>query len=50
MTNESYIIVEFCQSILMNLYFNKKQQRGEGAGPPPANYGRYAYDFLIIAK
>ena len=30
MTNESYIIVGFCQSILMNLSFHKKTR---GPGP-----------------
>ena len=42
MTNESYIIVAFCQSILMNLSFHKNNW--EARPLPPANYGRYAYD------
>ena len=29
MTNESYIIVGFCQSILMNLSFHKKKLGGQ---------------------
>ena len=41
MTNESNIIIGFCQSILMNLSFHK-QNWGGGAGPP-VNYRRYAY-------
>ena len=40
MTNESYIIVGFCQSILMYLSFHNTNWWGG----PPANYGRYAYD------
>ena len=44
MTNESYIILGFCQSILMNLSFHKKQR----GGLPPANYGRYAYDLFSL--
>ena len=43
MTNESYIIVGFCQSILVNLSFHKNNW---GGGQAPANYGRYVYDFL----
>ena len=41
MTNESYIIVGICQSILMNLSFHIKNG---GPGPPSVNYWRYSYD------
>ena len=45
MTNESYIIVGYCQSILMNLSFHKKKLGGLA---PSGNYGRYAYVLEII--
>ena len=38
-TKESYIIVGFCQSILINL------RKGPG---PRAHYGFYAYDWHVL--
>ena len=46
MTNEIYIIVGVCQSILMNLSFHKKN--GGPAPTPTINYGRYVYGRTIL--
>ena len=45
MTNESYIIVGYCQSILMNLSFHNKNG---GGGQAPGHYGRYAYEYNSV--
>ena len=47
MTNEGYIIVGFCQSILINLSFHLKKKLGEAS---QLTMGATPMIFSIIAK
>ena len=49
MTNESYIIVGFCQSILMNLSFHLKKNGG-GEAPQVTMGATPMYNDIIICN